>query len=258
MNGVALRRRLAKRLVPEGDGIGNPASGRPIRPFYQPLLPTTPPAPGTVIQLFDGTTLANWRMAGRRTFHLIDSALQSVPSFDLGLFWCTIPVPRNYRLELEFFIRTFQTNSGIFLRFKNPDSFGYYNPARSAVDSGFEIQIDNTGAPDGRAKHKTRAVYAVNYPGDPPDDPKFPAAQPGDSVNPKDAQVLVAWNQYRIDVHGDVISVNLNGVSTANYTNTDPNRGRFSATEPTFVGLQSYSNYSFTTAFRNIRVTVLP
>src|SRR5262249_47788953 len=55
MNGIALRRRLAKRLVPEGDGIGNPASGRPIRAFYQPPMPA-PPAPGTVIQLFDGTT----------------------------------------------------------------------------------------------------------------------------------------------------------------------------------------------------------
>jgi 3-keto-disaccharide hydrolase len=58
-------------------------------------------------------------------------------------------------------------------------------------------------------------------------------------------------------VRGDVITVNLNGVGTAKYTNTDQNRGRFSATEPTFVGLQSYSNYSFTTAFRNIRVTVV-
>src|SRR5262249_46270676 len=29
MNGIALRRRLAKRLVPEGDGVGTPTSGRP-------------------------------------------------------------------------------------------------------------------------------------------------------------------------------------------------------------------------------------
>ena len=112
-------------------------------------------------------------------------------------------------------------------------------------------------APDGRTKHKTGAVYGFNYPGDPPDDPKFPPAQAGDFVNPKEAKVLVAWNQYRIDVQADVISVNLNGVNTAKYTNTDPARGGFSTTEPTFIGLQSYSNYSFTTAFRNIRVTVL-
>src|SRR5205823_9158521 len=87
-------------------------------------------------------------------------------------------------------------------------------------------------------------------------DPAIPPATPGDFVNPQNAQVL-AWNQYRIEVQGDVITVNLNGINTAKYTNTDPNRGRFSAAEPTFIGLQSYSNYSFATAFRNIRVTVL-
>src|SRR5262249_30701346 len=74
INGIALRRRLPKPFVPEGDGIENPASGRPIRAFSQPPMPA-PPAPGTVIQLFDGTTLANWRMAGRGAFHLIDGAL---------------------------------------------------------------------------------------------------------------------------------------------------------------------------------------
>jgi hypothetical protein len=264
MNGVALRRRLAKRLVPEGDGIGNQQSGRPVRPFFQPSMPAVPPSPGTIIQLFDGQTLANWRVAGRGTFHVINGALQSVPSFDLGLLWCTIPMPRNYRLELEFFIRTFQTNSGAFVRFRNPESTGYYNPAwsavfiagMSAVPAGFEVQIDNTGAPDGLPKHRTGAIYAVNYPGDPNPDPALPAGQAGDFVNPQNAQVL-AWNQYRIEVQGDVITVNLNGANTAKYTNTDPNRGRFSGAEPTFVGLQSYSNYGFPTAFRNIRVTVL-
>ena len=264
MNGVALRRRLARRLAPEGDGIGNPASGRPIRPFFQPAMPAVPPNLGTVIQLFDGQTMKNWRVAGRGTFHATDGALQSVPSFDLGLLWCTIPMPQNYRLELEFFTRTFQTNSGVFVRFRNPESTGYYNPAWSAVfipgqpstPNGFEIQIDNTGAPDGLAKHRTGAVYAANYPGDPNPDPALPPAQAGDFVNPQNALVM-AWNQYRIEVNGDVITVNLNGVNTARYTNTDPNRGRFSPAEPTFVGLQSYSNYSFTTAFRNIRITVL-
>jgi choline dehydrogenase-like flavoprotein len=264
MNGVALRRRLAKRLVPEGDGIGTPTSGRPIRPFPKITMPSVAHPPGTVLTLFDGQTLTNWRMAGRGTFHAIDGALQSVPSFDLGLLWCVIPMPKNYRLELDFFVRTFATNSGVFVRFRNPESTGYYNPAWSAVfipsmpatPSGFEIQIDNTASPDGRLKHKTGAVYAVNYPNDPPDDAQLPPAVAGDSVNPQNAQVL-AWNQYRIEVQGDTITVNLNGINTAKYTNTDPNRGRFSAAEPTFIGLQSYSNYSFATAFRNIRVTVL-
>src|SRR5437764_911469 len=224
MNGIALRRRLARRLVPEGDGIGTGAGGRPIQPFFQSVVPP-PPALGTVIQLFDGKTLANWRMAGRGTFHAVDGALQSVPSFDLGLLWCTIPMPQNYRLELEFFTRLPETNSGVFVRFVNPESTGDYNPAWSAVRSGFEVQIDNLVAPDGLAKHRTGAVYNVNYPGDPSPTPVVPPATAGDFVNPQNARVL-AWNQYRIEVQGDTITVSLNGVDTAHYTNPDPNRGR--------------------------------
>src|SRR5207244_2208930 len=158
----------------EGDG------GQPPRFFAQYPMPAVAPSPGAVFALFDGQSLANWRMAGRGTFHAIDGALQSVPSFDLGLLWCTIPMPQNYRLELEFFTRMAQTNSGVFIRFKNPDGFTnpdgttFSNPAWSAVYSGFEIQIDNTGAgqpASGLAKHRTGAVYAVNYPGDPNPDP---------------------------------------------------------------------------------------
>jgi hypothetical protein len=95
MNGVAIRRRLARRLVPEGD------AGQPMRPFVQ-YTPASLGPSGTVVPLFDGTSFANWRMAGRGTFHVIDGALQSVPSFDLGLLWCTTPMPQNYVLELEF------------------------------------------------------------------------------------------------------------------------------------------------------------
>jgi hypothetical protein len=270
MNGVAIRRRLARRLVPEGD------AGQPLRPFVQYPPPATPPPTGTVMTLFDGKSFANWRMSGRGTFHVIDGALQSVPSFDLGMLSCTIPMPQNYVLQLEFFIRTFPTNSGIFVRFKNPDGVlapdgtPFSNPAWSAVFGGFEIQIDNSGAGQpipGMAIHRTGAVYAVSYPGNASEIAGFPPATAGDFVSPQDATVL-GWNQYRIEVSNNVIKVALNGANTAKYTIPDPtvvhfpapydqNRGRFPASEPTFVGLQAYSNYSYTTAFRNIRVTVL-
>jgi hypothetical protein len=269
MNGVALRRRLARRLVPEGD------AGQPRRPFTSYAPGATPPV-GTVINLFDGKSLANWRMAGHGTFHVVDGGLQSVPSFDLGMLWCTVPMPENYLLELEFFIRMPQTNSGVFLRFKHPDSVlapdgtPFSNPAWSAVYTGFEVQIDNTGAGQpmpGMAIHRTGAVYSVSYPGNPSDIAGFPAATPGDFVNPQDATVL-GWNQYRIEVSNNVIKVDLNGTKTAQYTIPDPamvhfpmpydpSRGRYAAAEPTFIGLQAYSNYSYTTAFRNIRITVL-
>jgi choline dehydrogenase-like flavoprotein len=258
MNGIALRRRLAKRLVPEGDGS-------PVQPAsYTPriAMPAAFPVPGTVVQLLDGATLANWRMAGRGAFHVVDGALQSVPSFALGLLWCTIPMPQNYRLELEFLTRTPQANSGVFVRFTNPEANGYFQPPWWAVQSGFEIQIDNAGAPDGAAKHRTGAVYAVNYPGDPNPDPTQPGATVGDSVTPRDA-LVGAWNQYRIDVNANSITVRLNGQQTSRYTianggyNPIPDRGQFFANRPTFVGLQSYSVYAYTTAFRNVRITAL-
>lgn len=259
MNGIALRRRLAKRLVPEGDGVGGPRSGRVPRGFPR-IGPAPDLAPGTEVRLFDGATLANWRMAGRGTFHAADGALQSVPGFDLGLLWCTIPMPRDYRLELEFLIRTDSTNSGVFMRFSNPELAGFYNPAWSAVTSGFEVQIDNRGAaPDGLPpgpKYRTGAVYNVNYPDDPAPTAGVAPATPGDFVHPRNARVL-AWNQLRIEVRGDLFTVNLNGVDTARYTNPDPDRGRFRPGEPTFVGLQSYSDRSYPTAFRDIRITVL-
>ena len=117
------------------------------------------------------------------------------------------------------------------------------------------------------ADPQTGAVYAVSYPGNPSEIPGFPAATPGDFVSPQDAIVL-GWNKYRIEVNNDVIQVALNGTDTAQYTIPDPatvhfpppwdqRRGRYGTTEPTFIGLQSYSNYSYTTAFRNIRATVL-
>jgi hypothetical protein len=261
MNGIAIRRRLAKRLVPEGEG-DLPKPGTPGGPgVFRPAMPASPPASGSVINLFTGGSLANWRMTGRGTFHVIDGALQSVPSFDLGLLWCTIPMPQNYVLELDFMIRMFNTNSGVFVRFTNPEAAGFNINAWSAVSTGFEIQIDNTGAassgePSGNPKFRTGAVYRVNYPGDGFPISGVPPATPGDFINPVDALVL-GWNHYRIEVNGDVFKVNLNGTNTAKYTNPDPGRGRFSPTEPTFVGLQSYSNYSFTTAFRNVRVTVV-
>jgi len=261
MNGIAIRRRLARRLVPEGEA-DLPAPGTPSGPgVFTPPMPATPPAVGSVIQLFDGSTLTNWRMCGRGTFHAIDGALQSVPGFDLGLLWCTIPMPQNYRLELDFMGRLANTNSGVFVRFGNPEAAGMANNAWFAVRDGFEIQIDNTGTapagqPQGLAKHRTGVVYAMNYPGDPAPDPTLPPATPGDFASPQDAVVL-GWNHYRIEVQNNVIRVNLNGVDTTRYTNPDAARGQFSPTRPTFIGLQSYSNYSYTTAFRNVQITVL-
>jgi hypothetical protein len=98
------------------------------------------------------------------------------------------------------------------------EAAGFANNAWSAVSSGFEIQIDNSGAaPQGLPKHRTGVVYAVNYPGDPAPGPSLPPATPGDFARPQNALVL-GWNHYKIQVKGDIFSINLNGADTPQYT----------------------------------------
>ena len=121
-----------------------------------------------VIPLFDGKSFANWRMSGRGTFSVIDGALQSVPASTSACSGAQFQCRENYVLELDFFIRTFQTNSGIFVRFRRsgrrtcPGRHSVFQPEQwSAVFSGFEIQIDNSeaGQPTlGMAIHRTGAV----------------------------------------------------------------------------------------------------
>src|SRR5205807_1795544 len=107
--GVALGRRLADRLVP-----------RPT-PFQ--------PSDGFTA-LFDGFTTENWRMStiqdqpgkddpGR--FIVVDGSLESAPGSDIGLYWCTTPTPQDFTLQLEW--RRWQDgdNSGVFLRFPDPE-----------------------------------------------------------------------------------------------------------------------------------------
>jgi hypothetical protein len=128
-----------------------------------------------------------------------------------------------------------------------------------AAASKFKSTIRGRLPPDSRRAWRSIGPAwstPLTTPVDPSPDPSLPAATPGDFANPQDAAVL-GWNHYRIEVQGNVIRVNLDGTDTAKYTNTQPARGQFSATQPTIIGLQSYSNYSFTTAFRNLQVTVL-
>ena len=47
-------------------------------------------------------------------------------------------------------------NSGVFIRFSDPGA-----DASNAFKTGYEIQIDDLALPDGKAEHKTGAVYDI-------------------------------------------------------------------------------------------------
>ncbi len=227
LTGIALGRRLADRLA--------------IQP---PLVAS----PGFKL-LFDGVSTNKWRMStiknqpGRDnpgSFIVVDGALEVVTGSDLGLFWQTEPTPPNFILKLEWLRRREDDNSGIFIRFPNPESKGYNNTAFVGVDFGFEVQIDQTAAPDGAAIHKTGAIYSLAGPQNPNALPVLPPGQ---------------WNEFQIQAQGQTYTVSLNGQQITQFQNNDPTRGLPSAPNaPSFIGLQAHTGR---VAFRNIQIKAI-
>ena len=220
LTGVALARRLADHLA--------------VPPFT--------PDPGFTL-LFDGASTDLWRMSkitnqpGRDnpgTFLVVDRSLESLPGNDLGLFWCTQATPPDFVLKLEWLRWRDDDNSGVFLRFPDPNGKGYDNTAYVAINFGFEVQIDQLARDDGAAIHKTGAIYGFAGPADPD---HLPVNPPGE------------WNEFEIHAQGQKYNVFLNGTKITEYVNPDPNRGTGS-----FIGLQTHTGR---VAFRKIQIRAL-
>ncbi|HKH01553.1 MAG TPA: family 16 glycoside hydrolase, partial [Bradyrhizobium sp.] len=143
----------------------------------------SPGPPWTV--LFDGTAKSfstDWARTNplnTNGFTLVDGEIRTYGSSDFGLLYYTRSAFADFTLRAEFKILASDIangNSGIFVRFRDPlldptaatmqriqaaghqDLFNT-NRAWSAVHSGFEIQIDDLGRPDGLQKHRTGAIY---------------------------------------------------------------------------------------------------
>ena len=194
--------------------------------------------------LFDGTLTSAWKMStitnqpGRDdpgSFDVDGGALVARPGTDIGLLWYATPVPASFELELQWRLQAPDDNSGVFVRFPDIDSKGYDNTAYVAAHFGFEVQIDNTGHPDGAPQHTTGAIYDVI-------DQQFGRATP----NP-----VGAWNTYRIRVVGQVYEVFLNETQTTRFENPDPARGEPAAA---YVGIQTHTGRIM---FRDIRVRAI-
>src|SRR5206468_4024617 len=118
LTSIALGRRLANHLVP-----------RAPRPGEGPR------------SLFDGQSLDGWETAGQGGFVVSGGVLQAAPGGDLGLLWSTTPTPADFVLRCDWRLAHANDNSGVFVRFPNPNSKGYGNTAYVAVHFGFEVQI---------------------------------------------------------------------------------------------------------------------
>ncbi len=219
LTGVALARRLGDRL----------ASPKPFIP--EPSFTA----------LFDGLGLNNWQMVGQGGFNIVDGTLASMNNGnDLGLLWCKTPMPADFALKLEWRTWQIDSNSGVFIRFPDPNSKGYNNPAWVGVHFGFEVQIDELGTPDGLAIHRTGAIYN----------------EPNQTRNVIPANPPGQWNDFEIRAQGQNYSVFLNGTQVTQFQNQNPNRGLPTTTNaPSFIGLQAYVGKRVD--FRNIQIKSL-
>ena len=72
----------------------------------------------------------------------------------MGLLWYTKKKYKDFILKIDWKVNRRNDNSGVFIRFSDPD-----NDPWIAVNTGYEIQIDDLAMPDGNPIHKTGAIY---------------------------------------------------------------------------------------------------
>ncbi|MFF9867310.1 ThuA domain-containing protein [Streptomyces sp. NPDC013953] len=176
--------------------------------------------------LFNGHTPEGWKQAGPGRFTVVDGELRTEGG--MGLLWYQAKEFSSYSLQLDWKLDG-DDNSGVFVGFPASDD------PWSAVNKGYEIQIDATDAPD----RTTGAVYGFA-----PADLKA-----RDRVLRPPGQ----WNSYEIRVRGEQLQVFLNGVKINDFTNTDPAR----SLKDGFIGLQNHGTDDHV-SFRNIRLKELP
>ncbi|MFF3314490.1 ThuA domain-containing protein [Streptomyces sp. NPDC003035] len=175
--------------------------------------------------LFNGETREGWKQAGPGGFDVVDGELRSVGG--MGMLWYQAKEFSSYSLKLDWKTAG-DDNSGIFVGFPASDD------PWSAVNKGYEIQIDATDAPD----RTTGAVYGF----------KSADLTARDAVLRPPGQ----WNSYEIRVQGERLQVFLNGVKINDFTNTDPVR----SLKDGHIGIQNHGADD-QVSFRNIQVREL-
>jgi hypothetical protein len=174
--------------------------------------------------LFDGQSIDGWCMAGPGKFVLVeyDKSLQSEGG--MGLLWYTKKKYKDFVLRIDWKVSRTNDNSGVFVRFSNP-----YNDPLIAVNSGYEIQIDDMAMPDGNPLHKTGAMYNFAAPS-----------------NAAASKPVGQWNTFEIEVKGQKYSVTLNGEKVMpEFTDNRNTEG--------YIGIQNHDADSHV-SFKNIRI----
>jgi hypothetical protein len=169
--------------------------------------------------IFDGKTLDGWKMAGDGRFVIVESDIALQSDKGGGLLWYAEKEYKNFILKLEWKVSDECDNSGVFVRFPDPDD----NP-NIAVREGYEVQIDSKA---GDPIHQTGAIYDF--------------AAPSRIVSKPMGQ----WNTMEIQALDQSYIVIINGEKATEFTG--------SKMTEVYVGLQAHDDKS-KVSFRYIMV----
>jgi hypothetical protein len=162
--------------------------------------------------ILDGTSLDGWKMCGPGMFVLGDRMIMSKGG--MGLLWYTRKKFRDFILRVDWKTSRREDNSGIFLRFADPDDDPW-----TAVNTGYEIQIYDAEPEDGgNATRRTGAVYDFAQPS------MFVSNQPGE------------WNTFEIHAIGQNYAVILNNKRVTEFIGSRQLEG--------YIGLQNHDAQS--------------
>jgi hypothetical protein len=183
-----------------------------------------PTAESGYTQLYNGSTVG-WTQAGPGGFTNENGTLGSYGG--MGLFWYSAEQFGSYSLKLDWRL-TGDDNSGIFIGFP-PSS----DPI-SAVNNGYEVQIDASDAPE----KTSGAIYGFQSADIPARDSALePAGE---------------WNTFELRVDGEHLQVFLNNTKVNDFTNTDPARSLAG-----HIGIQNHGDDDHV-SFRDIRIKPWP
>jgi 3-keto-disaccharide hydrolase len=183
-------------------------------------------------QLFNGSDLSGWQMAGSGAFNVVDGSLKTEGG--MGLLWYTGERFGDCLLRVVYKTTRFEDNSGVFIRIaeRPPDAW-------FAVHNGYEVQIC-AGQDEW---HRSGVIYSMTR-------TDIQADKPAGE-----------WNTLDIELNGDLVRVTMNGVRLTDFDPSQPVPPRQRDYEPErgprpthgYIGLQNHDSNSIV-YFREVSV----
>lgn len=190
-------------------------------------------------QLFNGKDLSGWEQIGPGEFVVEDGILKTVGGMGMILY----PAEKfsNIVIRVVYTVKDNDCNSGVFIRIPEKPSDEW-----EAVNTGYEVQIDNGTRHVGGDFHCTGVLYSLTKA------MAHPQKSPGE------------WNIMEITLDGQRTIVYLNGEKITDYSEGDevppkvrdfePDRGP--RPESGYIGLQNHDDLS-TVYFKEVAVKSL-